>query len=250
MTTPTTSGCERCGFDPTDYSERDLDTAPRWLGVMRDQSVEGVAGEVRDAEQVRAAAADLDAAIAAVTGAADPEAVHTAIHELRRWGRVLHEAGGGVPSQQGTVAQINTSDGGVPKSAVASADVGRRGVLGDRQANRIHHGRPFQALCLWSADVIDALRAEGHPVLAGATGENLTVQGIDWASLRPGARVLIGEVLCELSAWAEPCRKNDQWFTGRSDRIDHGRHPGWSRIYAWVLEGGTITTGDPVIVEP
>ncbi len=149
-----------------------------------------------------------------------------------------------------SVAQISTSDGGVPKGAVPSADVGRRGLLGDRQADRTHHGRPFQALCVWSSEVIAVLAAEGHPIRAGAAGENITVSGIEWPTLRPGVRLLIGQSLCEISAWAEPCRKNDQWFTGRSDRIDHRLHPGWSRAYAWVLEPGTVATGDPVIVEP
>ncbi len=199
----------------------------------------------------RASAAVLDGASRAVVDErGDADVVHAALHHLRDLGRALHDAGAGAPTQTGAVAQVSTSDGGVPKSAVPSADVGRRGLLGDRQGNRTHHGRPFQALCLWSAEVIDALRAEGHPVVAGATGENVTLSGIDWASLRPGVRLLVGEVLCELSAWAEPCRKNDQWFTDRSDRIDHAVHPGWSRVYAWVLEPGTIAIGDEVVVEP
>lgn len=190
-----------------------------------------------------------------IIDAIDPDApslrlVHDGIHGLRELSRVLHESGAGAPTQQGTVVQLSTSAGGVPKSAVPSADIGRRGLIGDRQSDRKHHGRPFQAVCLWSSELIDALAAEGHPVRAGATGENVTIGGIDWATLRPGVQILAGQVLFELSAWAEPCRKNDQWFTGRSDRIDHRRHPGWSRIYAWVLEPGTVTTGDPVTVEP
>ena len=153
-------------------------------------------------------------------------------------------------SQRGTVAQLSVSDGGVPKSAVDSVDVGFGGVLGDRQAVRKHHGRPFQALCLWSAEVIEALQAQGHPVEPGATGENVTVTGIEWAALRPGARVLLGDVVCEISVWALPCRKIDRFFTGRSDRIEHARNPGWSRAYAWVLEPGAIAVGDEVLVEP
>ena len=153
-------------------------------------------------------------------------------------------------SQRGTVAQLSVSDGGVPKSAVDSVDVGFGGVLGDRQAVRKHHGRPFQALCLWSAEVIEALQAQGHPVEPGATGENVTVTGIEWAALRPGARVLLGDVVCEISVWALPCRKIDRFFTGRSDRIDHAHNPGWSRAYAWVLEPGAIAVGDEVLVEP
>lgn len=149
------------------------------------------------------------------------------------------------------MAQINVSDGGIPKRPVDEAEVGDRGLVGDRQATRQHHGRPLQALCLWSQEVIDALRAEGHPIEAGAAGENLTLAGIDWASLRPGTQVLLGDVLAEVSAWATPCQKNAQWFaSGDFRRMDHDRHPGWSRAYAWVREPGTVRAGDPVVVEP
>jgi len=243
--------CERCAFDAAAYTAHDLATARRWLGAMADQSIEGVDLDLLAAVPQVATLQALHARIGSIDDASpDADAVHGCIHLLHDLGRDLHAAGAGVPSQRGTVVQLSSSGGGVPKSAVDAVDVGVDGVAGDRQSNRKHHGRPFQALCLWSADVIDELRAEGHPVRPGATGENVTVTGIDWASLRPGARLLAGEVLCELSAWAVPCRKIDGWFTGRSDRIDHDRHPGWSRAYAWVLEPGTIRTGDEVLVEP
>jgi MOSC domain-containing protein YiiM len=64
-------------------------------------------------------------------------------------------------------------------------------------------------------------------------------------------RVRIGDTLLETSAYATPCAKNAQWFADREfRRMDHDRHPGWSRVYAWVLEPGTIRPGDEVIVEP
>jgi hypothetical protein len=31
--------------------------------------------------------------------------------------------------------------------------------------------------------------------------------------------------------------------------MDHDRHPGWSRAYAWVLRGGEVHPGDAVVVE-
>ncbi len=242
--------CDRCGFVTADYSARDLATAPDWLGAMADQMLEPVPAAVLG-DPAGADVGTLRATIASIyRDAPDPVVIHDAIHRLRDLGRSLHEAGAGAPSQEGTVTQLSASNGGVPKIPVLVADVDPRGLLGDRQDNRKHHGRPFQALCLWSAEVIDALAAEGHPVRSGATGENVTVGGIDWSALRPGVRLLVGQVSCEISAWATPCRKNDRWFTGRSDRIDHALHPGWSRAYAWVLEPGTITTGDPVLVEP
>ena len=64
-------------------------------------------------------------------------------------------------------------------------------------------------------------------------------------------QLLIGDVLAEVSAYATPCAKNAAWFADRDfRRMDHDRHPGWSRVYAWVREPGTIRPGDPVVVEP
>jgi MOSC domain-containing protein YiiM len=147
--------------------------------------------------------------------------------------------------------QINTSGGGVPKTPIDAATIGPRGVEGDRQNDRKHHGRPLQALSLWSQEVIESLRAEGHPIHAGAAGENLTLAGIDWHTIRPGVRLQIGDVLLEISAYATPCAKNAQWFADRDfTRIDHDEHPRDSRAYAWVLAGGRIATGDAVVVEP
>lgn len=177
--------------------------------------------------------------------------VHDVTHHLMDIGRGLQRLGAGAPTQAGRVAQLNVSDGGVPKTPVTAVEVDYRGAAGDRQATRRHHGRPFQALCLWSAEVIEGLQAEGHPIAAGAAGENVTLAGIDWATLRPGTRIRIGEVLAELSAWSTPCQQNARWFADRDfRRIDHERHPGWSRVYAWVREPGRIRTGDAAVVEP
>jgi hypothetical protein len=178
-------------------------------------------------------------------------AVHEATHHLHDAGRGLHVLGAGAPSQQGSIVRVSASDGGVPKPSVDVAEVGHRGLVGDRQADRRNHGRPLQALCLWSLEVIQALNAEGHPVQPGDAGENITVSGIDWATMRTGVQLLVGDVLAEVSAFATPCSKNAAWFADRYfNRMDHGRHPGWSRVYAWVREPGTIRPGDPVVVEP
>ena len=177
--------------------------------------------------------------------------VHDVSHHLMDIGRGLHMLGAGAPTQEGRVVQLNVSNGGVPKKPIEVAEVGDRGLVGDRQAARQHHGKPLQALCIWSADVIDALRAEGHPIEPGSAGENITVSGVDWSTIRPGSQLLVVDVLAEVSAWATPCQKNAQWFSDRRfSRINHEEHPGWSRAYAWVREPGTIRQGDAVIVEP
>jgi len=179
-------------------------------------------------------------------------AVHELLHHGHDIGRVRRALGDGIASTTGSVERINVSDGGVPKRPVDAAAISPTGLSGDRQADRRHHGRPFQAVCLWSADVIDALRDEGHPIEAGDAGENLTIAGIPWSDLRAGAILAVGdEARLELSAPAVPCTKNGRWFAdGDSRRIDHARHPGWSRWYATVLRPGVVRPGDVVVVEP
>jgi len=165
-------------------------------------------------------------------------------------GPALRAAGQLPAPAGGVVAQLNRSDGGVPKTPVDIVEVGWRGVIGDRQRSRQHHGRPWQALCIWSTEVIATFAAEGHPIAAGSAGENVTVSGLDWATVRPGVRLHVGSVICEVSAWALPCKHNRSWFTdGDFNRMHHERGP-VSRAYATVLEPGTITIGDAAILEP
>lgn len=154
------------------------------------------------------------------------------------------------PSATGSVVQLNVSGGGVPKLPVERVDVGFGGMAGDRQAARQHHGRPWQALCLWSSEVIAGLAAEGHPIAAGNAGENVTIAGLVWTDVQPGVRLRLGTVLCQVSAFALPCQKNAGWFSDRDfTRIHHEKGP-LSRVYATVLRPGTIATGDAVVLEP
>jgi MOSC domain-containing protein YiiM len=147
------------------------------------------------------------------------------------------------------IHQINISDGGVPKLPVDRAAVALDGMEGDRQADRKHHGGPDQTLCLYSLEVIEMLRAEGHPIAPGSAGENLTISGLDWATVAPEQRFRIGaDLTIEITDVATPCAKNAQWFAdGRFSRMSDTRHPGSSRWYARVLTPGSVTTGDPVI---
>jgi MOSC domain-containing protein YiiM len=179
-------------------------------------------------------------------------AVHDSSHHLADVARGLHTLGAGAPRSEGSVAGVFASGGGVPKQPIDEAIVGYRGVEGDRQASREHHGRVWQALCLWSADVIEQLQGDGHPIAFGQAGENVTIRGIDWPSLRPGTRIALGaDVLVEISAYATPCKKNAGWFLdGDFNRMNHDREPGVSRLYASVLRDGVIRSGDAVTVEP
>lgn len=118
-----------------------------------------------------------------------------------------------------SVHQANTSEGGVPKLPRDTAVIDESGIVGDMQADQVHHGSPDQALCLYSLEVIEELQAEGHPISPGSAGENLTISGLDWGSLELGQRLSIGpEAIVEITWHATPCQKNAQWFCQR-------RHP-------------------------
>lgn len=153
---------------------------------------------------------------------------------------------------QGRVTQISRSMGGVPKRAVPQVQISAAGLEGDWQEDRKHHGGPDRAVCLFSADLIEALRQEGHPISAGSTGENVTLGGLDWASLVPGARLRFAQGLClEVTDYATPCKTIAGSFAGgRFVRIGQKVHPGWSRLYARVLAPGPLAQGDAVTVEP
>ena len=179
-------------------------------------------------------------------------ACHDALHHLQDVGRGLHALGAGAQHHRGSVAQIHQGNGGVPKFPVASAIVGYRGIKGDTQRSRVHHGRVWQALCLYSGEAISRLRSEGHSIAAGSAGENLTITGIDWAVLRPNTRMLIGDhLLVELTMPALPCKKNAQWFAdGNFMRMHHVEHPQETRWYARVLHDGEVRANDAVVIEP
>jgi len=147
----------------------------------------------------------------------------------------------------GRIESINTSRGGVPKAPVFEAFVTPEGIDGDHQRDRRFHGGPDRAVMIFSLDVINALRSEGHPIAAGSTGENLTLSGLDWTALSPGAEVAIGEVRLRITKYASPCHKIAGSFAdGDVSRISEQAHPGWSRVCARVVSEGLIRIGDPV----
>lgn len=149
------------------------------------------------------------------------------------------------------VHQINVSDGGVPKQAVLKAKVTESGLEGDRQRNLKVHGGPDRAVCLYSFELLERLQAEGHPIDAGSSGENLTLAGLEWDLIRPGVRLAVGpEVRLEVMSYTVPCSHNAPWFRdGDYQRISQKRNPGWSRVYAKVRCEGVVSPGDEVVIQ-
>ena len=118
-----------------------------------------------------------------------------------------------------SIFQINVSPGGVPKLPVRSAEVTALELVGDAHNNNVVHGGPTRAVCLYSLERILALQAEGHPIFPGATGENVTLAGVDWDAVVPGVRLQAGRH-----------RRNRDHAVHRAVPQDHGvvrrwRHP-------------------------
>jgi MOSC domain-containing protein YiiM len=228
--------CDGCGFDGARWSEDDLE---RTLAHTADLIGYVIAGAP---EETSLAAFSPDVS-------SDPVvATHALVHRLDELA-AIRRANDPFEPMVGAVDSVQASSGGVPKLAVTEAVVGPGGIEGDGQDNRRHHGRPWQALCLWSAERLDELVSEGHPIGPGEAGENLTLSGVDWSRMRGGLTIRIGDVLLRTSSPAAPCHKIGHCFSDRHwNRIDHLEHPGWSRWYASVLSGGTIRPGDPAAI--
>ena len=145
------------------------------------------------------------------------------------------------------IVQLSVSNGGVPKKAVESVRVTALGLEGDAHQNREHHGGPERAVCLFAMEAIRELQAEGHPLVPGALGENVTLEGLDWSAVQAGARVRLGaEVVVEITRYTTPCFNIRPAFRdGDYSLVSQNRHPGRSRVYARVLETGTVRRGDP-----
>lgn len=154
--------------------------------------------------------------------------------------------------RSGVLVSINVSNGGVPKRRVYGAIVSHGGLQNDAQDDQENHGGPERAVCVYSLEKIRALQREGHPIDVGTAGENVTVEGIDWELVVPGARIRVGEdVLLEVASFTGPCKTIKASFIGGEFvRISQKLHPGWSRVYARVLSEGEIRSGDRVEVIP
>ena len=247
--------CDRCGFVRAEWNEQDAKRTIALADELLSLWIADAEGELDRKLQERRI--DDLKAIAAADDLVDE--VHHLMHGLVSIADVRRAAHDAVPTQRGVVTHLHRSAGGLPKTAIETATVGRRGVDGDVQATRAHHGRPWQALCLWSAEVIDALAADGHPISPGAAGENVTISGIDWSTLRAGTIIELGSgggsgdgaVRCQLSSPAAPCSKTARWFSdGDFSRLEHDLHPERVRWYASVVRTGEISAGDEVVVSP
>ena len=142
----------------------------------------------------------------------------------------------------GNLLGIFTSNGGVPKIPVDSANIRFEGISGDDQNDKIHHGGVMKAICVLENELLVKLQSEGHPIMPGTTGENLLVEGFN---LRLGSKISIGTVELEVVSAATPCKTISKSFTdGFFNRMSDKKYPGETRWYCRVLKEGSIRICD------
>jgi MOSC domain-containing protein YiiM len=148
------------------------------------------------------------------------------------------------------IHQISLSNGGVPKLPVDSAMVMESGIAGDAHDDKIHHGGPERAVCIYSLEHIRALQDEGHPIEPGSAGENITTMGINLEELRPGTVLQLGkDAVIEITSYTSPCKTIAASFAdGEFNRISQKLYPGWSRLYARVIGEGGIHVNDSIVI--
>ena len=142
----------------------------------------------------------------------------------------------------GELLGIFTSNGGVPKMPVNSAEIRFEGISGDDQNDKKHHGGIMRAICVLENELLVKLQSEGHPIMPGTTGENLLVEGFN---LSIGSKISIGTVELEVVSAATPCKTISKSFTdGFFNRMSDKKYAGETRWYCRVLKEGTIRISD------
>ncbi|MCL6502264.1 MAG: MOSC domain-containing protein [Pirellulales bacterium] len=155
-------------------------------------------------------------------------------------GRVLQTP----PPRTGRVVAVCVSAGGIPKLPTEQVLIQQDGLEGDRHAHA-KHCRPDRAVSLLDVEVMQELVAEGFPLVPGATGENLSIQGLHVQSLAPGMVLRVGEAMLRLTAPRKPCYVLDAIHPCLKDAI-----VGRCGYLAEVLAPGVVRTGDEVSVVP
>ncbi|MCX7634457.1 MAG: MOSC domain-containing protein, partial [Syntrophales bacterium] len=98
---------------------------------------------------------------------------------------------------------------------------------------------------LLSVQSLEAMKKRGVHVTYGDFAENLTVEGLELHTLAPGTRLRIGErVLLEITQIGKACHRGCAIFqqVGTCFMPQEG-------VFARVLQGGTVHTGDTVKIE-
>lgn len=126
--------------------------------------------------------------------------------------------------------------------------VGSLGLAGDEQVDQPAHGGYDQAVYVYAREDLDWwVERLGRELPNGAFGENVTTSGLDVTSALLGEVWRLGSAVVQVTGCRIPCvvfaawMDEDHWVK----RFAAARRPG---AYLRVLEEGTVSAGDTVVV--
>lgn len=139
---------------------------------------------------------------------------------------------------------------GLPKQPILEAHISDTYVANDYNIYRMESkgNTKDRAVLIYTKDMLDTLNTEGWALKPGDIGENLTIDGLKYEEIELGDRLIIGDVILEISEICNPCmnlavlpyvgkEKMNQFIITMKGRR------GW---YARVLQTGKVHTGDIV----
>lgn len=140
------------------------------------------------------------------------------------------------------IIAVCTSD----KKGERKINVGSAKLIQDFGVEGDAHGGPWhRQVSLLAKESIDKMVKKGLDVGVGDFAENLTTEGIDLVSLPIGTRLKVGEALLEVTQIGKKCHAKCAIYEQAGDCIMPREG-----IFAKVLKGGHVSTGDTVEVVP
>jgi cyclic pyranopterin phosphate synthase len=135
---------------------------------------------------------------------------------------------------------VSAEKGEVKKPVDEVHCVAHHGIKGDAHAGNWHRQVSFlsqEAVELMAEKIIK--QGKKIPLTPGIFAENILTRGIDWASVKVGARITINEVELEVTQIGKTCHSGCAIFKIVGDCIMPRQG-----IFTKVLKGGVIRAGD------
>jgi MOSC domain-containing protein YiiM len=125
--------------------------------------------------------------------------------------------------------------------------VGRENLVGDRQADRRHHGGADMAVLAYSHEHYERWSAElrWSDVPYGAFGENFTVARVTERDACLGDVWRVGTALLQIAQPRKPCRNISRYWH-RAELLRLVMRSGRYGFYLRVLEEGVVRAGDEI----
>jgi MOSC domain-containing protein YiiM len=129
-------------------------------------------------------------------------------------------------------------------SVTGPRQLGRDGLEGDGQADRVNHGGADKAMCAYPTEHLPYWSARlGRTLAPAAFGENLSTEGLLERDLHLGAVFRLGSAIVQVSQPRGPCFKLAA-LNGEPHLAQWVQNAGFTGFYFRCLEPGALRAGD------